>query len=194
MSTTKRRSSRVQKIASDKEKRARLEQQERQDLPDFSDCTPDDVLGNFAAIPQEFLLTFNTGDWFNVEQFSGVPLTGLQHQLKDRAIGQGLIHRKMYGNIPGGDFVYFAPSLVEHVKQTLGGKPEMDMDSFVTALSTDEVPVVPGKNIFEGYYGANGLFEALYKSSFLITTPLIYQKMKTKKLMLMRSISRIRHI
>ena len=167
MSTTKRRSSRVQKKASDKEKRARLEPQKREDLPDFTDCKPDDVLPNFAAVPQQFLWTFNSDDCYDEKLFHGVKLSQLQIHVKDQAMSKGLIDRTMYGNNPLGDFVYFAPSLVEHVKQTLGGNPEMDMDSFVTALSTDEVPVVPGKNIFEGYYGANGLFEAVYKNFVL---------------------------
>ena len=167
MSTTKRRSSRVRNIASKAEKRARLEKQERKDLPDFSDSKPDDVLGNFAAIPQEFLMTFNTGDAFNDESFFNVKLMDIQQQMKNRATSQQLISTKIYGNIPGGDFVYFAPSLIDCVKEVMGAYPENDMDTFVSTLSTDELSVVPGKNILEGYYGANGLFEGVYKNYVL---------------------------
>ena len=75
MSTTKRRSSRVQKIASEAAKKARLEHQKREDLPDFSDCKPDDVLTNFAAIPQQFLWTFNLEEYYDEKLFYGVKLS-----------------------------------------------------------------------------------------------------------------------
>ena len=68
------------------------------------------MLKNFAAIPQEFLWTFNTEDCYDEKLFYGVKLSQLQIHIKDQAMSQGLIDRTMYGDNPLGDYVYFAPS------------------------------------------------------------------------------------
>ena len=134
MSTTKRRSFQVRNIASEAEKQTRLEKEERKDLSDFSDSKPDDILLNYAAIPQQFLLTFiNTGGDFNEEAFHHVKLSGMQIKVKSQALSEKLIS---YGNIPGGDYVYFAPSLIDRVREVMGTFPEKDMGTFVSSLST----------------------------------------------------------
>ena len=71
---------------------------------------------------------------------------------------------KYFANFLGtSDYLYFKKEAFEHCCTTLKKKYlEGTLDTF-TALSNAEFQVIPGVNVFTGYYGPHGLLQACLK-------------------------------